>query len=70
MKVYIHTDIEGVAGRVFFASDSSSIANLQHIQRMNQLLTDEVKAACQAAIDSGADDRRPVSTRIKPSMNT
>jgi D-amino peptidase len=41
---------------VFFASGSSSVANYHHTQRMNQLLTDEVKAACKAAIDSGADE--------------
>ena len=56
MKVYIHTDIEGVAGWVFWGSRSKSFANHYHSQRMNQLLTNEVKAACRAAIDSGADE--------------
>ena len=57
MKVYIHTDIEGVAGYVFYANfQSSSLAVWHHNQRMNRLLTDEVKAAAQAALDSGAGE--------------
>ena len=57
MRVYIHTDIEGVAGWVFYANPASqSVANLEHTRRMNQLLTDEVTAACHAALDVGADD--------------
>ncbi|OIO89112.1 MAG: hypothetical protein AUJ92_22325 [Armatimonadetes bacterium CG2_30_59_28] len=56
MKVYIHTDIEGVAGWVFYGSPSESLWNYHHTQRMNQLLTNEVKAACDAAFDAGADE--------------
>jgi D-amino peptidase len=55
MKVYIHTDIEGVAGWVFYASTSTSEANRAHTQRMNALLTAEVAAAARAALDAGAD---------------
>lgn len=57
MRVYIHTDIEGVAGWCFYANvESQSPANLAHTQRMNRLLTNEVVAACHAALDSGADE--------------
>jgi len=57
MRVYIHTDIEGCAGWCFYANaQSDSKANLEHTYRMNQLLTGEVVAACQAALDSGADE--------------
>lgn len=56
MKVYIHTDIEGVAGWVFYANAPvTSQANLEHTRRMNDLMTDEVVAACRAALDAGAD---------------
>jgi len=53
MKTYIHTDIEGVAGWVFYAHDSDSRRNQNHIRRMNQLLTNEVSAAAQAAALAG-----------------
>jgi D-amino peptidase len=56
MKIYIHTDIEGVAGWVFYASDKMDQANLDHVGRMNRLLTGEVVAACRAALDMGADE--------------
>lgn len=57
MKVYIHTDIEGVAGWVFYAhANSQTLQNYHHTQRMNRLLTHEVVAASQAAIDGGADE--------------
>lgn len=49
MKAYIHTDIEGVAGWVFYAQTAHfGLANWQHTQRMNRLLTAEVLAAVQA----------------------
>ena len=56
MKVYVHTDIEGVAGWAFYASWSNSLLNRDHLRRMNQLFTDEISAACRAALDTGADD--------------
>ncbi|MCK5845350.1 MAG: M55 family metallopeptidase [Victivallales bacterium] len=56
MKVYINTDIEGVAGWVFYASTQGTPANLRHLERMNNLLTDEVDAAVKACFDNGADD--------------
>jgi D-amino peptidase len=57
MRVYIHTDIEGVAGWVFYTNaTSASQANLEHLRRMNQLLTAEVVAACRGAMDAGADE--------------
>lgn len=49
MKAYIHTDIEGVAGWVFYHQiHAFDYANWQHTQRMHQLLTDEVLAAVHA----------------------
>lgn len=56
MKVYINTDIEGVAGWVFYGSYSGSLFNYHHLQRMNQLLTNEVNAAVRACFDFGADE--------------
>jgi D-amino peptidase len=55
-KVYVHTDIEGIAGYVFFMNTGQSMENVAHLQRMNHLLTQEVKAACTAALDWGADE--------------
>lgn len=56
MKVYIHTDIEGIAGWVFYASWNSSMANIRHLERMNRLLTDEVNAAARACLEMGAEE--------------
>lgn len=57
MRVYIHTDIEGVAGWVFYANlPPQSRANIEHTRRMNRLLTNEVVAACRGALDAGADE--------------
>lgn len=57
MKVYIQTDIEGVAGYVFFENRADASAeNLHHRLRMRKLLTDEVNAATRAAFDSGATE--------------
>ena len=57
MKVYIHTDLEGVAGVVFFEDrENQSIANYFHRQRMRKLLTGEVNAAVKAAFEEGADE--------------
>lgn len=56
MKVYIHTDLEGVAGVVFFEnSKTASSENPAHRQRMRKLLTAEVNAAVQAAYAAGAE---------------
>lgn len=56
MKVYIHTDIEGVAGWVFYASWSDSNVNMRHLERMNSLLTNEINSAVAACFESGATD--------------
>ena len=57
MKVYIQTDIEGVAGFCFFENrKDQSQWNVLHRQRMNRLLTNEVNAAVVAAFDSGASE--------------
>ena len=57
MKVYIHTDLEGVAGWVFYGNfASASLDNHAHVQRMNRLFTAEVAAAARAALDAGADE--------------
>jgi len=56
MKIYIHTDIEGVAGWVFYLNGKLDQANLDHLGRMNKLLTGEVVAACQGALDMGATE--------------
>jgi D-amino peptidase len=56
MKIYINTDIEGVAGWVFYASFSNDLINIRHLERMNRLLTNEVNAAVKACFESGADE--------------
>lgn len=57
MKVYIQTDIEGVAGFCFFENrKDQSMENFNHRQRMRRLLTNEVNEAVEAALDSGADE--------------
>jgi D-aminopeptidase len=56
MKIYIHTDIEGIAGWVFYASWSNSLANAKHLERMNHLLTDEVHAAVKACLMMEAEE--------------
>ena len=57
MKVYIQTDIEGVAGFCFFENRKDpSVENFHHRQRMRRLLTGEVNAAVQAVFAEGADE--------------
>ena len=57
MKVYIQTDIEGVAGFCFFENrKDASVENFNHRQRMRRLLTNEVNTAVTAAFESGADE--------------
>ena len=57
MKVYIQTDIEGVAGYCFFENRlNSDIECINHRHRMYKLLTDEVNAAVKACFDAGADE--------------
>ncbi|MHB9025649.1 MAG: M55 family metallopeptidase [Armatimonadota bacterium] len=56
MRVYIQTDIEGVAGVTFFENTKDpSIENHVHRQRIRKLLTGEVGAAARAAFDCGAE---------------
>ena len=54
MKVYVQTDIEGVAGVTFFEHRDPAPENVLHRQRMQQLLTGEVNAAVSAAFAAGA----------------
>ena len=57
MKVYVQTDIEGVAGFCFFENRRSrDYEVINHRYRMYKLLTDEVNAAVKAAFDAGADE--------------
>lgn len=57
MKIYIQTDIEGIAGFCFFENHADKgYENVQHRYRMYKLLTDEVNAAVRAAFDAGADE--------------
>lgn len=57
MKVYIQTDIEGIAGFCFFENRKNpSYENIKHRHRMYRLLTNEVNAAVQGAFDAGADE--------------
>lgn len=56
MKVYINTDIEGVAGWTFYSSRSPSPLNTAHLERMNRLLTREVNAAAIACREMGSDE--------------
>jgi len=56
MRVYVQTDIEGVAGFFSFEDrNSSSVENYHHRMRMYRLLTGEVNAAVRAAHAAGAD---------------
>jgi D-amino peptidase len=55
MKVYLQTDIEGIAGFCFFENrKDASVENFHHRQRMRRLLTNEVNAAAKAAFRAGA----------------
>jgi D-amino peptidase len=57
MKVYIQTDIEGVAGFCFYENRRSrEYEVIEHRHRMYRLLTAEVNAAVKAAFDAGADE--------------
>ncbi len=57
MRVYIQTDIEGIAGWCFYDNRKNpSIENYMHRRRMRKLLTREVNAAVTASFDAGADD--------------
>ncbi|MBQ7206568.1 MAG: M55 family metallopeptidase [Lentisphaeria bacterium] len=57
MKVYIQTDIEGVAGFCFFEDRANgSSENIEHRMRMRRLLTHEVDAAVKASFAAGADE--------------
>ena len=56
MNLYIHTDIEGVAGMVHFEKrDDDTLRNWSIRQRMFRLLTDEVNASIEGALDAGVD---------------
>lgn len=57
MKIYIQTDIEGIAGFCFFENHKSKdYENIIHRQRMYKLFTAEVNAAVKAAFEAGATE--------------
>ena len=57
MKVYVQTDIEGIAGFCFRENRANTgVEGVQHRYRMYKLLTDEVNAAVRAAFDEGAEE--------------
>ncbi|MFA5089319.1 MAG: M55 family metallopeptidase [Candidatus Omnitrophota bacterium] len=57
MKIYLHTDIEGIAGYVFHEDRLwGERARLDHAYRMRKLLTAEVNAALEALVESGANE--------------
>ncbi len=57
MKLYIHTDIEGVAGMVHFEKrDDDSLENWDRRKRMHRLLTGEVNAAIEGALAMGVTE--------------
>lgn len=56
MRVYIQTDIEGVAGFISFEDRTAqTVENFYHRRRMYRLLTGEVNAAVRGAKEAGAD---------------
>ena len=57
MKLYIHTDIEGVAGMVHFEDreDQTAEGYFRRL-RLHRLLTGEVNAAIEGALDAGVDE--------------
>ena len=55
MKIYLQTDIEGVAGFCFLEDRApKDMESVLHRRRMYRLLTGEVNAAVRAAFDAGA----------------
>jgi len=58
MNLYIHTDIEGVAGMVHFERrDDDTQRNWDTRRRMFNLLTGEVNASIEGALEAGVDGR-------------
>ncbi len=56
MNLYIHTDLEGVAGMVHFERrDDDTLRNWDTRKRMFRLLTGEVNAAIEGALEAGVD---------------
>ncbi len=57
MKLYIHTDIEGVAGMVHFEDreDDTTEGYFRRL-RLHKLLTGEVNAAIEGALEMGVDE--------------
>lgn len=56
LRVYIQTDIEGIAGFISFEDrNTQTIESFHHRQRMYRLLTGEVSAAVRGAKDAGAE---------------
>lgn len=56
MKVYIQTDIEGIAGWCFYENRlNQTPEGFAHRERMRELLTGEVNAAVTACFDAGAE---------------
>ena len=53
MKIYISADIEGITGITHWDETEKSKSDYQ---RFGKQMTDEVKAACEGAINAGADE--------------
>lgn len=53
MKIYISADIEGVAGTTAW---EEADRNTAHYEQFRQQMTREVAAACQGAVDAGAEE--------------
>ena len=57
LRIYIHSDQEGVVGVVFYEdSFEQTIRNYYHLQKMRRLMTMEVNAAVAGALDAGATE--------------
>jgi len=56
MKVYIETDIEGVAGFAFSDDKLEGRRRDLYFEKICRLLTEEVNAAVEGAIEAGADE--------------
>jgi len=55
MKIYISADIEGITGIVNWDETDKSKSNYQ---KFSIQMTEEVKAACEGAMNAGAEEIR------------
>ncbi|MGC9316755.1 MAG: M55 family metallopeptidase, partial [Armatimonadota bacterium] len=57
MKLYMHTDLEGVAGMVHFEDrEDQTVEGYYRRLRLHRLLTGEVNAAIEAALAAGVEE--------------